>query len=110
VCCDTNTLYFAGSVVSSGLFNHFQAEDQISVDLSQLEAPNDAVVMDYLTNENIVVVNGTAYLDEQSLCSGNISTAVRDAINSLIPIEPVCGKCGMVIKHLYFSIIKLMHE
>ena len=84
-----------GTAVSSGLFNHFQAEDQISVDLSQLEAPNDAVVMNYLTNENIVTVNGTAYLDEQSLCLGNISTAVRDAIDSVIPIEPVCGKCGM---------------
>ena len=65
------------------------------MDLSQFEAPNDAVVTDYLTDENIVTVNGTAYLDEQSLCSGNISTAVRDAINSVIPIEPVCGKCGM---------------
>jgi hypothetical protein len=100
-------IIYAGSVVSSGQFNHFQAKDQISVDLSQLKAPNDAVVMDYFTNENIVIVNGTAYFDKQSLCLGNISTAVRDSINSLIPIEPICGKCGMVIKYLCFSI---MHE
>ena len=93
----------AGTAVSSGLFNHFQAEDHVSMDLSQLEAPNDAVVTDYLTNENIVIVNGTAYLDEQYLCLGNITKPVRDAIDSVIPIDPICGKCGTVIKHHSFT-------
>ena len=86
------------------------------MDLSQLEAPNDVLVTDYLTNENIVTVNGTAYLDEQSFCLGNISTAVRDAIDSIIPIEPVCGKCGMSyykssVLQQNLGVVKLiMHE
>ena len=67
------------------------------MDLSQFEAPNDAVVTDYLTNENSVIVNGTAYLDEQYLCLGNITEPVRDAIDSVYPIDPICGKCGTVI-------------
>lgn len=90
---------FVGAVVSSGLFNHSQAGDRVSVDLSQLEAPNDAVVMDYLTSENITIVNNTAYLDGQFLCLGNMSTAVRDAISSVVPIEPVCGECGKLVIH-----------
>ena len=96
----------AGTVVSSGLFNHFQAEDHFSVVLSKLEAPNDALVTDYLTNENIVIVNGTAYLDEQYLCLGNITDPVRDAIDGVYPIDPICGKCGTVIKHHSCIIVK----
>ena len=89
-------------MVSSGLFNHSQAGDQIYLDLSELEAPNDAVVVDYLTNANVTITNdSTAYLDGQFLCLGNISTAVRDAINSVVPIEPVCGQCGKLVTKYY---------
>ena len=86
-------------MVSSGLFNLAQTGKHISLDLSQLEVPNDAtVVTDYLTNGSIMVTNNTAYLDGQSLCSSNMPTAVRNAIDSIIPIEPVCGICGKFLE------------
>ena len=82
--------------VSSGLFGLTKRGDHIPVNVSQLEAPNDAVVMEYLMNMTITVANNIAYLDYQSLCnsSSNIPTAVSDAINSIVSIEPACGKCG----------------
>ena len=82
--------FIVGEAVSSGLFDR----DQVPLDISQLEASNAAMVMDYLTSENITIVNGTASLDGRFLCFGNIPTAVRDTINSVVPIEPVCGRCG----------------
>ena len=88
---------FTGMTVSSGLFGLTKHGDHVTVNISQLEAPNDAVVMEYLVNMTITVAaNNTAYLDYQSLCnsSSNMPTAVRDAINGIVPIEPVCGKCG----------------
>jgi hypothetical protein len=83
-------------VVSSGLFNIAQAEEQIPLDLSQLEAPSDvALVIDYFTNASIVVTNSTAYVDGKFLCSSNMSKAVRDnIIDGIIPIDPICGMCG----------------
>ena len=84
-------------MVSLGLFNIAQTEEQISLDLSQLEAPNDVVmVTDYLTNasNNTILTNSTAYVDGHFLCSSNMSEAVRGAINGIIPIDPVCGMCG----------------
>ena len=80
--------------VSSGLFGLTKPGDWVPVNASQLEASDDTVVMEYLMNVTIAVANSTAYLDGQSLCSSNVPTAVRDAINSVVPIEPVCGKCG----------------
>ena len=87
-------LIYTGVIVSSGLFNLTHPRDQIPVDISLLEAPNTAVVMDHLNSENITAENGTAYFDGPALCSGNTSASVRNAINSVVPIEPVCGICG----------------
>ena len=82
-------------MVSSGLFNIAQAEEQIPLNLSQFGVPNDAaMVMDYLTNGSNMLANNTAYVDGKFLCSSNMSEAVRDAINSIIPIDPICGLCG----------------
>lgn len=85
-------------MVSSGLFNIAQTEEyNISLSFSQLEAPNDAaMVMGYLTNESIMFANNTAYVDGQFLCSSNMSEAVRDAIDGIIPIDPICGICGKI--------------
>ena len=91
-----------GAAVSSGLFDLAQSGDQVPVNISQLEAQNAAVVMEYLMNENLTIVNDTAYLDGQSLCFGNVSMAVRDAIVSVVPIEPVCGKCGKLIVNIIY--------
>ena len=93
-------------MVSSGFFNLVQTGKQISLDLSQLEAPNDAaiVVTDYLTDASITVTNDTAYLDGQSLCLSNMSSAVRNAIDSIIPTEPLCGICGKFL--VYFKLIQ----
>ena len=81
-----------------GLFNIAQAEEQISLNLSQLEALNDAaMVMDYLTNRSntsTMLANDTAYVNGQFLCKSNMSEAVRDAIDGIIPIDPICGLCG----------------
>ena len=81
-------------MISSGLFNLTEPADQVPVDTTQLEAPDVAVVMEYLTNENTSVANNTAYVNGPLLCSGNLSTAVKNAIDSVVPIEPVCGECG----------------
>ena len=82
-------------MVSSGRFNIAQAEEQIPLNLSQLEAPNDAaMVMGYLTDESIMLANNTAYVDGKLLCSSNMSETVRDAIDGIIPIDPICGLCG----------------
>ena len=80
--------------MSSNLFNLTQPGKQVPVKISQLEAPNDAVVMEYLTNQNVTITNNTAYVDGQSLCFSNVSTAVKNAIDGVTPIEPVCGECG----------------
>lgn len=88
-------------MVSSGLFNISQAEEQIPLDLSQLEAPNDvALVIDYFTNGSVMVTNSTTYVDGKFLCSSNISKAVRDVIDGIIPIDPICGMCGKDNYHL----------
>ena len=82
-------------MVSSGRFNIAQAEEQIPLNLSQLEAPNEAaMVMGYLTDESIILANNTAYVDGKFLCSSNMSETVRDAIDGIIPIDPICGLCG----------------
>ena len=101
----SNIKFVVGTVVSLGLFNHNQPGDQVPLDVSRLEAPNDVVVMDYLTNESITIISDTAYLDGQSLCSGNISTTVRDAINNVISIEAVCGECGKLVIEYYTSVL-----
>lgn len=88
---------FIGTIVSLDMFDIGKTGEQIPVNLSQLETQNDAALMviDYLTNKNnISVTNNAAYLDDQFLCSSNMSSAVREAIDSIIHIDPLCGICG----------------
>ena len=80
--------------VSSNQFGLTQPGNQVPVKISLLEAPNYALVMEYLTNDKVAIANNTAYVDGQSLCFGNVSSAVRNAIDTVVPIEPACGECG----------------
>ena len=82
-----------GSAVSSGLFGLTRPGDQVSLDTTQLQTPHDDILMDYITNENISVTDGIVNLDGHTLCF-TVTTAVRDAVSSIVPIQPVCGECG----------------
>lgn len=83
----------AGVVVSSGRFGLTQPGDQVSVNISQLQPPHDNVTASYLNDANITVTGDTATIDGYTLCF-SVVTEVRDAINSILPLEPICGQCG----------------
>ena len=87
-------------VVSSGQFGLSQPGDQVSVNISQLPPPHDGIIMNYLNDTNITVAGGIAVIDGHSLCF-NVATEVRDAINRVLPVEPVCGQCGNLYKLYY---------
>ena len=86
-------LFGTGVAVSSGQFDLTQSGDQVSVNVSQLQAPHNTTGADYLTDMNITVTGGIASIDGSTLCF-NTTMEVRDAVNSELPIEPICGKCG----------------
>ena len=79
--------------MSSGQFDLTQPRDRVPLDISQLGAPHDTVVMDFLADANITVENNIASVDGRTLCF-NTSVAVRDAVASILPIGPICGQCG----------------
>lgn len=82
-----------GAVVSSGQFGLTKMGDQVSVNISQLQAPHDAIVANYLNDMNITVTDGIAIIDGCGLCF-SITTDVRDSLSTVLPIETVCGQCG----------------
>ena len=93
-------------VVSSGQFGLTQPGDQISVNVSQLQAPHDNVTANYLNDANITVTDNIAAIDGYNLCF-NVAIEVRDAINSILPLEPICGQCGNFAKLTYIHPHKL---
>ena len=81
-------------MVSSGQFGLTKMGDQVSVNISQLQAPHDGIVANYINDiMNITVTDGIAIIDGYSLCF-SITTDVRDSVSTVLPIEPVCGQCG----------------
>ena len=91
-----STMHFlacAGVAVSSGQFGLTQPGDQVSVNISQLQPPHDNITANYLNDANITVTGDIATIDGYNLCF-NATTEVRDAVNSILPVEPICGQCG----------------
>ena len=80
-------------VVSSGQFGLTQQGDQISLNVSQLQAPYDNITTSYLTDMNITVTDGIAIIDGHTLCF-SISIEVRDAVSTVLSVGPICGQCG----------------
>ena len=80
-------------VVSSGRFGLTQPGDEVPLNVSQLQAPHDNITTSYLTDMNITVIDGIAIIDGHVLCF-NISTEVRDAVSTVLSVEPICGQCG----------------
>ena len=84
-----------GVAVSSGQFGLTQPGDQVSVNVSQLGAPHDATVADYLSDMNTTVTDGIASIDGNALCF-NTTKEIRDALDSVLLdlFEPICRQCG----------------
>ena len=82
-----------GLAVSSGQFSLNQPGEQVNVNISQLQAPYDTIVVDYLNAMNVTITDGAASIDGFTFCF-NTTTRVRDALSSILPVEPICGQCG----------------
>ena len=83
----------AGVAVSSGQFDLTQPGDQVSVNISQLQPPHDNVTANYLNDANITATGDIAIINGYDLCF-SAATEVRDAVNSILSVEPICGQCG----------------
>ena len=83
----------------SGQFDLAQPGDQVTINTSQVQSSHSSVLMDYLSATNATVTDGVATLDGPMLCF-NVTTAVRDAVDSVTSVQEVCGQCGM------YSVIK----
>ena len=80
-------------MVSSGQFGLTQSGDQVSLNVSQLQAPHDNISASYFTDMNITVTDGIAIIDGYSLCF-NATTEVRDAVSTVLSVESICGHCS----------------
>jgi hypothetical protein len=49
--------------------------------------------VNYLNEANITVTDGIATIDGYNLCF-SAAAEVRDAVNTILPVEPICGQCG----------------
>ena len=78
--------------MSSGQFGLIQQGEQVSLNVSQLQAPHDNIVMSYLNDSNTTVTDGIAAIDGHALCF-NVTAEVRDAVDTVLPVQPVCGEC-----------------
>ena len=98
--------YVTGVAVSSGQFGLTQPGDQISLNVSQLQVLYDNITASYLTDMNITVIDGIAIIDGYSLCY----TEIRDAVSSILPVEPICEQCGRQNQQffIYISLIYCM--
>ena len=81
-------------MVLSNQFDLTQPGDQVTINTSQVQSLHASVLMDYLSATNATVTDGIAKLDGPMLCF-NVTTAVRDAVDSVISVQAVCGQCGM---------------
>ena len=71
------------------------------INTTQLHAPHDSVLADYIssTNMSATVSDGIAQLDGSSICF-NATEAVQAAVDTVVPVQPLCGQCGRLTQYL----------